>query len=157
MGEGEMGKISGWRVLLGGLFAGAILFIGQGLLYLKLAAPMAAELMKEGLAIPATEVHPAVAAQAVLDILTGFLLAWLYAAIRPRLGAGLVTAIVAGLAAWTLMFLQSWAPVFIWSPRMRGLAPLEAVVSLVLYLVAASVAAWLYSEAPAGSGRGRGR
>jgi len=154
-----MGKISGWRVLLGGLFAGAILLLGQGLLYMKLLAPQAAGLVKDNLWLPEPAFGSAVWAMIVVDLATGVLLAWLYAAIRPRLGPGLVTAIIAGLAAWSLMFLQGWVPEYVWSPRLRETAPLQAVVSLVLYLLAASAAAWLYSEAngPAGSGRRRGR
>jgi hypothetical protein len=70
-----------------------------------------------------------------------------------------MTAIVAGLAVWMLLFLQNWLPQFVWSPRARASAPLDAVVNLVVYLVAASAAAWLYSEADEGAGavRRRGR
>jgi hypothetical protein len=36
----------------------------------------------------------------VLGLLTGIAAIWLYAAIRPRFGAGAKTAIIAGLAVW---------------------------------------------------------
>lgn len=148
-----MGRISGWRVLLGGLFGGAVLFLGQGLLYMKLLAPGHAALARDGLWLSAEGMTGGVAVTALADLLTGFLLAWLYAAVRPRLGAGLMTAIVTGLSAWTLVFLQGFLPEYVWMPRLRDSAPLEAVVGLVLYLVATSVAAWLYSEADAGGAR----
>src|SRR4030095_11450708 len=36
----------------------------------------------------------------VVDLLLGFLIAWTYAAIRPRLGPGQATAIIAGFVVW---------------------------------------------------------
>jgi len=153
-----MGKISGWRVLLGGLFAGAILLLGQGLLFAKLLAPQSAGLIKDNLWLADAAAGGAVWVMIVVDLLTGILIAWLYAAVRPRLGAGLMTAIIVGLAAWSLMFLQGWVPEYVWAPRLRETVPLQAVVTLVLYLLAASVAAWLYSEADeGGSARRKGR
>jgi len=153
-----MGKISGWRVLLGGLFAGAILLLGQGLLFAKLLVPQSAGLIKDNLWLADAASGGAVWVMIVSDLLTGVLIAWLYAAVRPRLGAGLMTAIIVGLAAWCLMFLQGWVPEYAWAPRLRETVPLQALVSLVLYLLAASVAAWLYSEAlEGGNARRKGR
>jgi hypothetical protein len=38
----------------------------------------------------------------VIGLLTGIVAIWLYAAIRPRFGAGIKTAVIAGLAVWIL-------------------------------------------------------
>jgi hypothetical protein len=38
----------------------------------------------------------------VIGLLTGIVAIWVYAAIRPRFGAGIKTAIIAGLAVWLL-------------------------------------------------------
>ncbi len=38
----------------------------------------------------------------VIGLLTGIVAIWVYAAIRPRFGAGVKTAIIAGLAVWLL-------------------------------------------------------
>jgi hypothetical protein len=38
----------------------------------------------------------------VLGLLTGIAAIWVYAAIRPRFGAGVKTAIIAGVAVWLL-------------------------------------------------------
>ena len=38
----------------------------------------------------------------LLGIVTGIVAIWIYAAIRPRLGAGLKTAIYAGVVVWIL-------------------------------------------------------
>ena len=41
----------------------------------------------------------------VIGLLTGLVAIWVYAAIRPRFGAGIKTAIYAGLAVWILTVL----------------------------------------------------
>jgi F0F1-type ATP synthase assembly protein I len=38
----------------------------------------------------------------VIGLLTGLVAVWVYVAIRPRFGAGIKTAIYAGLAVWLL-------------------------------------------------------
>ncbi|MGO8934983.1 MAG: hypothetical protein ACLPLZ_09160 [Terracidiphilus sp.] len=41
----------------------------------------------------------------VIGLLTGLVAVWVYAAIRPRFGAGIKTAVYAGLAVWLLTVL----------------------------------------------------
>ena len=73
---------------------------------------------------------------------------WLYAAIRPRYGPGPKTALMAGLAWWVIVSLQSgkWvAAGFV--PVKATLAPLATlVVTLRAILLAAPVGAWPYEE-----------
>jgi hypothetical protein len=70
---------------------------------------------------------------------------WLYAAIRPRYGAGLRTAAVAGFSWWVVSSLAdaTWGS-FRLVP-LKALLPLS-VVSLPEMILAALVGAWLYKE-----------
>ena len=81
----------------------------------------------------------------IWPLVLGISTMWLYAAIRPRYGAGPKTAAVAGFALW---FFGSWVDVF-WAAM--GAVPLGALVgpvaaNLPVVLVAAVVGAWLYKE-----------
>ena len=49
-----------------------------------------------------------IAASIVIDFLIGIFIIWLYAAIRPRYGAGPETAIITGLAVWFICLLIGW-------------------------------------------------
>ena len=83
-----------------------------------------------------------------INIVLGIVLVWLYAAIRPRFGSGVKTAVVAGVAAWIMGFLIPvlWIP----GPETGSLAvigwPLGYVASLFGMTVAALSGAWVYHE-----------
>ena len=70
---------------------------------------------------------------------------WLYAAIRPRYGAGAKTAVLVGFSWWIVTSLAdaSWGS-FGFVP-VRALVPLMAI-TLPEFVVAAAVGAWLYKE-----------
>lgn len=83
--------------------------------------------------------------------LLGMAGAWLYAAIRPRYGAGPKTAVRAGLAVWVLSMLL---------PQMVNLAlniyPASTLyifipISLLECVLAVLVAGWIYKEGGASS------
>jgi hypothetical protein len=79
------------------------------------------------------------------DLLAGVLLAWLYAAMRPRFGPGPRTAIYAALVEWTLIHFT------LYSHLVDGVFPARvllgtSVCELVSALVAGLVAGKLYSE-----------
>ena len=83
-----------------------------------------------------------------INIALGVVLVWLYAAIRPRFGPGVKTAVVAGVAAWIMGFLIPvlWIP----GPETGSLAitawPLGYVASLFGVTVATLGGAWVYQE-----------
>lgn len=86
-----------------------------------------------------------VSLNAVLDLLEGISILWLYAAIRPRYGAGPKTAVIAAVAWWCIVSLGdvTWCSF--------GFFPASAVVPLMIgtlpALVLATLAgAWLYRE-----------
>src|SRR3989442_1080163 len=90
-----MGKINMQKVLIGGLIAGVVLNIVDYVLYgVVLKAQMAAAMQALG--------KPPIAGNTILwfvflDFVVGVFLVWLYAAIRPRYGAGPATAVKAGV------------------------------------------------------------
>jgi len=94
-----MGKINWGRVVLGGLLAGVVLNIVDWLTYgVWLKADMAAAMQALGKQPGALD--SAIPLWVALDFVSGIGLLWVYAAIRPRFGAGVKTAVIAGLAVW---------------------------------------------------------
>jgi len=95
-----MGSININRVILGGIVAGVV---GNILGYLVdgvILAPQWAAAMQ---ALGKPEFTGSqIAGFVILGLAYGILTIWLYAAIRPRYGAGPKTAVYAGLAGWVI-------------------------------------------------------
>jgi len=82
----------------------------------------------------------------IWGFLLGIAAVWLYAAIRPRYGAGPTTAIRAGLFTWAVaVFLANLGnyPLGLFPTR---LLVITSIVALVEIVVATLVGAWLYKE-----------
>jgi hypothetical protein len=82
----------------------------------------------------------------IWGFLLGIAAVWLYAAIRPRYGAGPKTAIRAGLVTWAVaVFLANLGnyPLGLFPTR---LLVISSIVALVEIVVATLVGAWLYKE-----------
>lgn len=135
------------RVLLGGLAAGVVGnifgFVGFGIL---LGPRMQAEAIAvapalEGRAMGSAAITTNIAAQ----FLIGVLLVWLYAAMRPRFGPGLKTALYSAMVVWVcgLVFHADWVLVGMMSMTTFVLASLLALLQVA---TAAAVGAWLYRE-----------
>jgi hypothetical protein len=93
-----MGKINVGRVILGGIVAGIVADVLSFLVDGVWLAPRWADGMK-------ALGHPNLSSNAiiwinVLGIIAGIVTIWIYAAIRPRFGAGVKTAVWAGVAVW---------------------------------------------------------
>ena len=138
-----MGKVNWVRVILGGLLAGVIInvfeFILNGLL---LAKDMQAAISALGKQMGGGQLLMF----AAWGFLVGIFAVWLYAGIRPRYGAGLKTALCAGLAVWCLGYLLADV-----TPLALKLFPIRlTVIGLAVGLVEVSVGtlagAWLYRE-----------
>src|SRR5438105_13683293 len=81
-----------------------------------------------------------------LDFVTGIGLLWVYAAIRPRFGAGAKTAVIAGVAVWFfvgLLHALGEAPMGLFPQKMYTVG---TIVALVEYAVAGAVGAYVYQE-----------
>ena len=97
-----MGKINGARVILGGLVAGLIINASESILNgVVLAKDMNAAVLALGRQMGGNQL----AMFMTWGFLVGIFAVWLYAAIRPRYGAGPKTAVMAGLAVWCLGYL----------------------------------------------------
>jgi hypothetical protein len=82
----------------------------------------------------------------IWGFLLGIAAVWLYAAIRPRYGAGSKTAIRAGLVTWAVaVFLANLGnyPLGLFPTR---LLVITSIVALIEIVVATLVGAWLYKE-----------
>ena len=84
------------RTAIGGMAATVVLFAGG----MAMIAAMHTEIMAERSAAHMPSAAPAPLLGLVEMLSTGFLIVWIYAAIRPRFGAGMVTAMRSGLVVW---------------------------------------------------------
>jgi len=139
-----MGKINWTRVVLGGLLAGVVLNVIDWVVYGKvLAADFNAALQALGKG-PMT--GSMIIWFVIFDFLFGIFLIWLYAAIRPRFGAGPRTAVLAGFAIWVLYGLlhaMGEAPMGLFPQRLYVIG---CIVGLVEYVLAAVIGAKYYTE-----------
>src|ERR1700689_274516 len=98
-----MGKINVTRLIVGGIVAGIAIDLLDYLVDGVWLAPWWAN----GMALLGRPAFSQVQIIwfNVIGILTGLVAIWIYAAIRPRFGPGVKTAIYAGLAVWILSVL----------------------------------------------------
>ena len=139
-----MGSINAGRVILGGLLAGLVVNIGETILNLVVVAQA-----MEG-ALRARNLPPvggsAIAGFIALTFLQGIVIVWLYAAIRPRFGAGVRTAAIAGIAVWFLSPFYAgvaWVLMGVFPAKVTSIGTLWALPEIV---VASIAGAWVYKE-----------
>ena len=81
----------------------------------------------------------------VIALLIGIVVAWTYALMRPRYGAGPKTAVYAAVQIWSIITLifagMTFAGMFTWSYFALG-----SVITAVELLIGTNVAGYLYSE-----------
>jgi hypothetical protein len=95
-----MGKINLGRVILGGIVAG---IVADVLGYLVDGILLARKWELGMRALGHSNLSPNMwIGFNLLGIVSGIVLIWIYAAIRPRLGAGVKTAVYAGVVVWIL-------------------------------------------------------
>lgn len=139
-----MGKINWGRVMLGGLLAGVVLNVIDAAVYGKwLAADFAAAMQALGKPGSMSSLIPLFV---VLDFVTGIGLVWVYAAIRPRFGAGPQTAVIAGVAVWFfvgLLHALGEAPMGLFPQRIYTIT---TIVTLIEYALATAIGAYVYKE-----------
>lgn len=139
-----MSQINIGGVLKGGLVAGLIMNVGEFILNVPIAgAQMDAEFAARNL--------PPVAGSQIavfvgLTLLLGFMTVWLYAAIRPRFGAGPKTAIGAGLVVWALSYLYMGLTMGVLGINSMGIVVLGIVWTAIEMIVASAIGAYLYTE-----------
>lgn len=145
-----MGRINGKRVVAGGIVAGIVLIALEVLAETAFALDWEGWLAGLGVGAPGPAVE---AYYLAASLLMGVLAVWLYAAMRPRLGAGPRAAIAVALALWALNCLIPTAALAAF-----GLLPMTrlfwvpVLFPLVQLPLAVMAGAWVYREAePAGA------
>ena len=139
-----MGRINVGRVILGGLLAGLVINISETILNLVVVAKDMEDAFR-ALNMPPLGTGPIMGFVASSFVL-GIAIVWLYAAIRPRFGAGPKTAVIAGVAVWFFAYLYSS-----FAMALMSLFPAKVMVITTLWglpeVIIASVAgAALYQE-----------
>jgi hypothetical protein len=134
------------RVGLGGLAAGVLMIVigfgGNGVL---LGPRMQAEMAAAAPTLSRTPTPGAIVGAVITQLVVGLLLVWLYAAMRPRFGAGPGTAVKAASVVWLcgLLFYQDWVHAGIMQLSTYALASLVAFLSV---FAGALIGARLYTE-----------
>ena len=144
-----MASINTGKVVAGGLVAGLVANAIDFVTNTYVLAPDWQALATAHNMDPAAMTSPAVAGTWIaIDFLFGILLVWTYAAMRPRLGAGPKTAILAGLAIYAS------ATLVVFGFTMMGLLTMTmfvkgSIASIVSTLAASVAGASIYKEADA--------
>ena len=140
-----MGQINLGRVVIGGLLAGLIINIGEFILNgLLLEEQMNAAMA----ALNRPPINPNMIMFFVLfGFFLGCMLVWTYAAIRPRFGAGVKTAVCASSLVWALSYLYPNLFMVITGIFPTNLVVMATVWGLVEANLAGIAGAWAYTEA----------
>jgi hypothetical protein len=138
-----MKSINWGRVILGGIAAGVVVNISEYVLNEIVLKTQMEEAMKAlGKGMPTGSM--VIPVWILWSFVMGVAAVWLYAAIRPRYGAGPMTAAKAGVAVWVLAQLLSCIAF-----ANLGIFPLNGVMlvwTLVEAVVATVAGAWVYKE-----------
>lgn len=135
------------RVIIGGLVAGIVIILLNILAQFVLVDSVQQE-MSAGLPGSADTMTMSVAATAagiVMKFIIGVILVWLYAAVRPRFGAGPRTAFYVAVCVWIL------GAIFFSDFLLLGMMSafsyvILEVMQFLSFLAATLVGAWIYTE-----------
>jgi hypothetical protein len=141
-----MGKVNFSRVILGGVLAGIVVNLSEFVLN-EIVLKAQNEKAMQALGKPMPAGGAVMTTWIVWGFAAGIAAVWLYAAIRPRYGAGPGTAVRAGVAVWFFTWVLSM--VAMQNMGVFPIAPFALVWTLVESVVAALAGAWLYREGEA--------
>ncbi len=140
-----MAHTSCGRIIAGGLLAGVVINVVELLVNGMLLMNLWAQAM-QALGKPNAFSTAAIVTFNIVGFLIGIASVWLYAAIRPRYGAGVLTAMRAGIAVWFIgNFIPNLAtyPMHLFRGRLLAIA---TMVGLAEILIASVLGAWVYKE-----------
>jgi hypothetical protein len=140
-----MGKINMGRVFLGGIVAG---IVADVLGYVVDGVLLAQRWANGQKALGLGEISSnQIIWFNVLGLVSGIVMIWIYAAIRPRFGAGVKTAVLAGLAVWVVgSLLPNLSFMWVGGLYSHHLAAYTTMGSLVEIVVGAIAGAAVYQE-----------
>jgi hypothetical protein len=140
-----MKNINLGRVLIGGLLAGLILNIGEFLLNDVILGTQMREFFAR-YRIPDPGGSFMIVA-VTLTFVMGIVLVFVYALIRPRLGPGVKTAVIAGLIMWFGIYIYTGAINGILFGIPLNVMLIAFVWGAIEYVIGAIAGAWAYKEA----------
>jgi hypothetical protein len=140
-----MGSINVGRLILAGLVISIVINVGEAVVNGWLMGPQwndaLTSLGRPGLGLGQILTFN------VLGLIVGLAAAWVYAAARPRFGAGPRTAIYAGLLVWLLAYAMEYATMAVMAIMPPGLMATVSATSLVEVVIATLIGAAVYKEA----------
>ena len=139
-----MSRINIGRVVLGGLLAGVVINLGETILNLAVVAQAMEGALRDRNLSPVG--GTAIAGFVLAAFLLGILTVWLYAAIRPRFGPGVGTAVCAGVFVWFLAYLYGGVVRAMMGMFSVNLTTIVALWGLPEIVIASIAGAWLYQE-----------
>lgn len=142
-----MAKINWGRVIVGGLLAGVVSVVLEFVLHSYLLAGDWASWTQQ-MGKSAESDGGSMVYFVSWSFLMGIFGVWLYAAVRPRFGAGPKTALKAGLALWVVGYALPhlvWAGFDVFSNRLVVIPVIEGLIEAPLMVL---VGAWPYKEQP---------
>jgi hypothetical protein len=135
-------NVSRW--VLSGVAAGIVMWLVEGAASMLYMDEMEAALAAHDLAMAVT---PGMIATTVLvSLIAGLVLMFLYAAIRPRFGAGPKTAVIAAVALWFGGYLLSLIGYGMVGLYPAGLLTMWGAVGLAEMIIAALIGGAIYRE-----------
>jgi hypothetical protein len=145
-----MNKINWNRVLLGGIVAGIVIDIFEGVSNGLILASQWNEAMTALNKSPAMSAKQ-IAAFDVWGLAAGIAMVAIYAGIRPRFGAGPKTGMLAGAIVWALAYAGGNAAMVFLHLFPLGLMLSATAIGLVETLVAGAAGAAVYKEDEGGA------
>jgi len=140
-----MSKMNWKRVFLGGLLAGVVIIVlGFASYFIYLGE--AWESTMEQLGYPMDETAWMYISSIITCFIVGIIAVWLYAAIRPRFGAGAKTAVITGFVFWILSTLFPYLSFGSTGMFPADLLIIDSLIGLVILIVATLLGAWVYQE-----------
>jgi hypothetical protein len=140
-----MGSINVVRWLAGSVAAAVVIFAVEGVSSVFYLDQMMASLADHGLGMEMS--GSVMASTLMVSLVTGLVLVFFYAAVRPRFGPGPRTAILVAMFLWlggNLLSLVGYQMVGMYP---TGMLVLWGIVGLVEMIIAALVGGWIYKEA----------
>ncbi len=139
-----MGGINTGRWLLGGLVAGLFIFMFEGVSSVFYMEEMTVAMEAHNLSMDMSA--GAMVFFATISLVSGLVLVFFYAAVRPRFGPGMKTAAIVAIGLWTGGYLMTLLGY--WSMHLfpNGMLATWGLIGLVEMILATILGAWIYRE-----------
>jgi hypothetical protein len=141
------------RIVIGGVVAGLVLFVLEGIATAVFLTDRYRSLAQAGVynENPRLPFYPV---WVLVALGIGLGLAWLYASVRPRLGPGPGTAALLGLVVGLMIYTPGSVATFAWTHEGGFVALVRLVAGSIGSVIAALVAGAIYREGSTAAGPG---